>query len=248
LSTHAPSPVPTTSDTVSVSVEFALSASSAPTDLDISNLKTTVATQTGVAISCIQSFTVTATISRRRRLLDRRLTSYTWSVSFNVMASLASVGFSDSSSFATSVITGLADVANQASTDLGIALVLSNPVTAIIVTREPSPAPTSIPSKRPSVTASDSATTISEQNTSPSAASMASLPVMIGVATGGFCFLFTVSILLWRIFRTKDEHADEIDFEKFEEENEVNILFKYFHFYFSFHDFNYQLSFIFLRV
>jgi hypothetical protein len=72
------------------------------------NLKSTIATSLGVDTTSIKDFTVVAEEARRRRLLSggsdeigphRRLASYTWVVTFTVVASLSSVGVSSTSAF-----------------------------------------------------------------------------------------------------------------------------------------------------
>lgn len=219
----APTLVPTTIDTASVAVTFALAANSAPKDSDIGSLKTTVATEAGVSEDDIQGFTVTFTNSsstsdRRLSLRPwqiRRLASYTWSVSFEVVVSLTSAGFSDSSSFVTAVSNGLADIDTQASDDLGMVFVLSSPVTTTLATRSPSsvpsPSPLFMASKIPTVELIV-APTSSDSRGEGGSVSAASVPIIAGVAAGGLIILIITIVACWRTFRSKgnDSANDDI--------------------------------------
>ena len=108
--TALPTLEPTTITTATVSVSFAISATAAPSDADLSALKTTIAAQLGVGISQIKKFAVTHTENQQRRLQKasptdarmRRL-GYSWLVSFDLQEDLAATPRADSASWESSV-------------------------------------------------------------------------------------------------------------------------------------------------
>ena len=157
--TPTPSAWPTSSNAVSASVFLTITASAAPSESDKASLKETIASSAGVAEQDIKNFAVTYS-SARRYHLRRLLATVTWTISFDVVVSLASTTSTNSADFAASVGASLADPSFAAA--LGSAL--STPVTVDTVlssvrTREPTmepsdaavPAPTPLPSQMPSV-------------------------------------------------------------------------------------------------
>lgn len=104
--TSAPTLLPTTDDTVAVEVKLTLVATAAPTAADKSTIKTTIISQLNVDAAAIRNFAVTYTSSRRRLLSS----SYTWTVKFDVVASLSSLtddSVTDAATFSASVSASL---------------------------------------------------------------------------------------------------------------------------------------------
>ena len=127
--TRSPSSRPTTADTVRVAVQLSMSASAAPTNAQKTTLKTTIASVISVDVVYIYNFAVTHTAdTTRRRLLSRaarRLaTTYTWSVSFDIVVPLSALSDGSissaadlSSSVFKSLDKGLEDAVSSAGID-----------------------------------------------------------------------------------------------------------------------------------
>ena len=127
--TRSPSSRPTTADTVRVAVQLSMSASAAPTNAQKTTLKTTIASVISVDVVYIYNFAVTHTAdTTRRRLLSRaarRLaTTYTWSVSFDIVVPLSALSDDSissaadlSSSVFKSLDKGLEDAVSSAGID-----------------------------------------------------------------------------------------------------------------------------------
>jgi hypothetical protein len=112
--------LPSASDTISVGVELTLTASAAPTASDEATLKEQIASVIGVSEAHIRNFKVSSSLQRRHR--RALLSSYTWSVLFDVEISLSELSeddsVSDSSDFLSKVSAdlegGLADALESA--------------------------------------------------------------------------------------------------------------------------------------
>ena len=127
--TRSPSSRPTTADTVRVAVQLSMSAGAAPTNAQKTTLKTTIASVISVDVVYIYNFAVTHTAdTTRRRLLPRaarRLaTTYTWSVSFDIVVPLSALSdgsISSAADLSTSVSKsldkGLEDAVSSAGID-----------------------------------------------------------------------------------------------------------------------------------
>jgi len=154
---------PTTSDTASVGVTLELVASAAPTDGDKLGLKAAIASSLGVATSNLRGFDVTSAAARRmlqeekkikkeekdtamaarqpqpKMLLRRqsrvwrRLSSYTWTATFEVVVPLSSSGAASASALAASIASVLegdsfaAAVASAVTSVTAVGAVTSDP-------------------------------------------------------------------------------------------------------------------------
>jgi len=139
-----PTLAPTSKDTFSVSATIAIaSTQSTISTSERSTLKNTVATTIGVASTYITNFAVTITPARRRRHL---LASYTWTTSFDLVASLSTTTASSAADFTETMTTSLeTSLATNVQADMGLTVTVSD-VSTIIATRNPSPQPSKQPS------------------------------------------------------------------------------------------------------
>jgi hypothetical protein len=173
--TPAPSSMPTALDTVRVAVSLELTASAEPTDSDKTYLKTKIARTVGVDEQNLRRFTVVSSLGRRlqpQTLLRQRrelLATYTWTVTFDVVVSLADTSSSLSSelvSFVASSLTDssfVSDVARQVG-----AAVDTNSVVTLRITRQPTPTPTIEPTAPPVVAPAIGGTTSTDDAVSAS--------------------------------------------------------------------------------
>mmetsp|Transcript_1347 Transcript_1347/g.1701 ORF Transcript_1347/g.1701 Transcript_1347/m.1701 type:complete len:476 (-) Transcript_1347:440-1867(-) len=179
----SPSPTltPTTTDTISVSVEFVISASGVATDKDKEAMQETIANSADVPSSNIKNLEIISTLTRRRRKLSdlslvennnnqnivkeeeeeeeesitmRKLSTYSWDVSFDVVSSLSDLSSSSSSITSADDLTEhVTDSLNSDSFENDLISNLDTPITSvseIIVitnTRSPSSSPTISPQK-----------------------------------------------------------------------------------------------------
>jgi len=139
-----PTLAPTSKDTFSVSATIAItSTQSTISTSESSTLKNTVATTIGVASTYITNFAVTITPARRRRHL---LASYTWTTSFDLVASLSTTTASSVTDFTETMTMSLeTSLATNVQADMGLTVTVSD-VYTIIATRNPSPQPSKQPS------------------------------------------------------------------------------------------------------
>ena len=143
--THVPTSQPSTLDTVAVAISMSLSATQAHNPAQEAALKTTIATTSGIDEGDIQGFTVTSVANRRRRLGEdpkagrRQLASYTWSISYSVVSSLGATGYSSASDYAAAMHSSLTSgIVGAIQTNLGVT-VSSPVVSAVVLTRSPTP-------------------------------------------------------------------------------------------------------------
>jgi hypothetical protein len=155
--TQRPSYSPTTSSTSSVSVEFTCTASATPTASDEAKLKTAVENATNIDGAVVKNFDVTYVTARRRLSSSqsndlRRLSTYIWTVSCDIVADLTVIGESSIASFASTVNSNL----NSGTTlsDL-ITSSVTSVTTVDAVTIAANTGPTMAPTKVPSVGATD---------------------------------------------------------------------------------------------
>jgi hypothetical protein len=137
----SPTLPPTLGDTAIVSVGLSLTgAAGAPSSGDKASLKTQVAAATGLAESDLRNFAVTSAVSRRRLLA-----TYTWTVTFEAVASLTAVGGADVSALSASIAADLTApaFASAVATALSVTVDASS-VSAAVATRAV-PAPTPMP-------------------------------------------------------------------------------------------------------
>jgi hypothetical protein len=106
---------PTSADTATVSVQFAIAASAPPTVDQKVQLQVVIANQINVPMSALVGFTVASTAARRRLQ-----SGYLWTVSFDLVTSLAAAGEATSGGVASSVATTLAGTAFQAAVTSGV--------------------------------------------------------------------------------------------------------------------------------
>ena len=126
------------------------SMSREPTASDENSLKATILNQTSLKQSDIKHFTISSSASRRvlRGQGGRRsLSTYAWSVSFTVVVSLSDTTFTSSESFSGDIESSLTASAFEAAASdaLGISELVVASITREVLTRGPSPAPTSSP-------------------------------------------------------------------------------------------------------
>ena len=111
--TAVPTSLPTIVDTVSVFVELTMTASAEPTASDEATMKTTIASEIDVDELNIRNFKITysevGSSTTRKRQRGRRLTSYTWDVTFDVEVSKAVIEETDSISSAADFATMIED-------------------------------------------------------------------------------------------------------------------------------------------
>jgi hypothetical protein len=197
----SPTPFPTLSDTTSTTVLFSITASGPPSDADKDAMKLAVANATGLDVDAVKNLEIAYTSSSSRRLLmeeeaanhqTRSLSVYSWSVSFQVVASLSSLSsVSTPSEFVNLVSTSLSDNAfsnalkNQLPTSVTVVGTVSSFITTRAPTSIPIPAPTSVPIPAP--------TTVNMGDNGGSSGGDGSMLVIILVCIfGGFLFVGAV--------------------------------------------------------
>jgi len=153
--THLPTAAPSTADTATVSVKVLLIAKEPPTSKEKSTLKAVIASQAGVDLRAIKNFQI-STIENERR---RNLLSVTWDVTFDLSSPLSTIANGDLSSstevasMVTSVLSSDDFITAVSSVDPTLEVsVVSNSITAIASTRNPSQSPTPKPSVLPTIT------------------------------------------------------------------------------------------------
>ena len=189
--TSVPTSFPTAADTVDIAVEMTLDASAPPTATDEANIKATISSSLGVDLSAIRHFTVTYDASRRRRLSsnfrrDRRLTTYVWTVTFDVVASLSAVGEPSAKDFAAAIVSTLEGDAFATS--------LMSAVSSV----------TGVESVSDTVESSDDGSN-NDDGTSPRAASIFFVMVVIG---GFVVVMAALTPLLMRYYQSRKNRRD----------------------------------------
>jgi 23S rRNA U2552 (ribose-2'-O)-methylase RlmE/FtsJ len=224
IPTPAPSSLPTASDTVGIAASFKLTASAEPTDSDKTYLKLKVASSVGVNVNTIRRFTVVSSLARRlsRKLLRQQLrellATYTWTVSFDVVVSLAATTSSSSSDLVSFVAAALTDASFvfNISTQLG-ATVDTDTVVAVRITRQPAAAPTTPPTAAPvaagSIGGTSNGTVASTGDANSTGAKEAVSPIIgivIGLLGGALIAVATVYVYRRRNM-AKDKKKDKKD-------------------------------------
>jgi hypothetical protein len=205
--TMSPTLNPTVSSTASVAVEFDVTATGPPSTDDKTTLQSSIANATGVDESSVKNFVVSYTVSRRRLSPDdhRRLSTYTWTVNFDIQIDLSVVSsVSSSSDLASSVNTQLSSSTfeNTLKNKLTTTISSVSAVVTVAATRSPSfvplPAPTPVPLPAPTLSPviSGAGGSGSGMNGSSSSenASMTMLIVLLVVA----CVLIVVGIIFYK--------------------------------------------------
>ena len=191
--TSSPTLVPTKLDTATVEVSLSLTALAPATNADKSRLKTKISNSTGIAEADMKNFAVASSSSRVRR----RLTSVTWTVSFDAVSSLADEGAASAEDWSASILTTLTSSAfvSAVSTDLGLTVDTSSVSTAVDPRIDPSSGPTSMPVAATAASTSTTATsTPSEEDDDDSGIDAATLTgAVVGLVAfvlvlGGFAF------------------------------------------------------------
>jgi len=155
---------PTTPSTASVAVQFDVTANGPPTSADKAALQTSISNATGVSENNVKNLEVSYTVSRRRALTPeqsrdhhRRLSTYTWTVNFDVQTDLATIDSTSSSDFAANVNTQLSDPSFSATliNKLPTTVTTVSALTTIASTRRPTslpvPSPTQLPIPQPTL-------------------------------------------------------------------------------------------------
>ena len=135
-------PSPTTSDTFTVDLTLEMVTSKASVSAsETKALRSTIASTIGLEIEQIQNLVVTVTAYSRRRLLS----SYAWTISFDVVATLESVSASSTEVFVESMKSSFesSTFASDVSAAVNTPVTITS-VSAVIKTRHPSPSPTSL--------------------------------------------------------------------------------------------------------
>jgi len=155
-SSPAPTAAPSAEDAATVSVVFSLTAATAlPTADERAALLGQVANTTGVGVSAVKRLHVNSYANRRLGgavIPLRALSGFTWAVSLDVVASLATVGSANPGAFALAVSASLGAPAFAArlAAALPTATLTAGSVSASVgATRKPSPLPSPRPSARP---------------------------------------------------------------------------------------------------
>jgi hypothetical protein len=194
--TLSPTLHPTTSDTASVAVEFAVTAAGPATDSDKTALQSTIASETGLTTSAIKNLVITSASTRRLTDSDmgkarRRLTTYTWTVSFDIEADLSVIGESSPASFASSVNTQLSDSSFVTALDSALPTSVTgvSSVSTVENTRNPSMAPTASPSQPPTPVPNSIPNKSNNNNDTASSALIISL-IVVG------CVLFVLFVMV----------------------------------------------------
>ena len=146
---NVPTPLPSAANTYTLSVAFTYTTSSSfsPGTSMSATVKSRVASELGVPEANIRGFTITSS----RRLRRRLLATTSFSVSFDVVASLSTVGASDATSWSSDVSSSLGSSSFQTAltSDLGTSTIVSAVASAVVTA-----SPTQRPSLRPTWTKS----------------------------------------------------------------------------------------------
>ena len=127
--TVQPSILPTAADTVSVDVALTITATAAPTESDEETIKSSAADESNVDVANIHNFVISYSEASRRWLLEqlqqrRRLaTTYTWSVTFEIVVSLANLdddSVASADAFASKVADSMSDSLSDALQSAGL--------------------------------------------------------------------------------------------------------------------------------
>eukprot|EP00615_Pteridomonas_danica_P012477 CAMPEP_0114337730 /NCGR_PEP_ID=MMETSP0101-20121206/6561_1 /TAXON_ID=38822 ORGANISM="Pteridomonas danica, Strain PT" /NCGR_SAMPLE_ID=MMETSP0101 /ASSEMBLY_ACC=CAM_ASM_000211 /LENGTH=333 /DNA_ID=CAMNT_0001470069 /DNA_START=556 /DNA_END=1557 /DNA_ORIENTATION=+ len=222
--TSWPTSSPTTDDTVSVAVEVSCTADAIPDSTDYTNLESSIDTTLGVANAEVKNLAIAYATARRlseQNDNQRRLTTYTWTITCDIVASLSAVGETSGTAFQSTVETNLnsgttlsdnilAAVSSVTSVDSVSAGLVTNSPT--MVPSQPSPLPTKQPIPSPS--------TMPTVPAGGNGSSQASLNiVVIGIACVGVVLL---GVMVY-VCKKYSEKVDENEYDKtVEEGNGVN--------------------------